>query len=310
MTILSLSRHFSPPFFRLCFVSTDMPALFSPSSVSKCWEAATAVFKWPQCVDCWSSFSPHPFVALFKSLLSFEADVSWSILSNGNAAIATPLKLTIHVDRDRPQCRKQCNFTLHTISSHSSFRLIWLCQVKPSRQRWRVLMVCVIIHAAMWNSREDTANCVQQLLLYGLVHKIKWLFWSEIKLSKEQRPWISDKLTQQPTLNILTRLGETDLCAVWGICGLAQIILHPARLWLPPSLHGRLPECSLNALTLRCPNKSHTQINAHASKMHVLPVRLYLVSDVISVELPLLTPWTRVWCIITLSACICDSSSR
>lgn len=71
-----------------------------------------------------------------------------------------------------------------------------------------------------------------------------------------------------------------------------------------------LPECSLNALTLRCPNKSHTRINAHASKMHVLPVQLYLVSDVISVELPLLIPWTRVWCIITLSACICYSASR
>lgn len=37
------------------------------------------------------------------------------------------------------------NFTLHIISSHSSFRLILLCQVKPSRQRRRVLMVRVII---------------------------------------------------------------------------------------------------------------------------------------------------------------------
>lgn len=64
------------------------------------------------------------------------------------------------------------NFTLHTISSHSSFKLILFCQAEPSHQRGSVLTVRVIIHAAMWNSREDTAERVQQLLLYGLVHKI------------------------------------------------------------------------------------------------------------------------------------------
>lgn len=178
-------------------------------------------------------------------------------------------------------------------------------------------MVRVIIHAATWNSREDTAKCVQQLLLYGLVHKIDsmtLLKWNKTEKGAETAR-ISDKLTQQPTLNILTRLGETDLCTAWGICGPAQRLSCIQRI--SDSLTGcmdgfiyLLPECSLNALTFRCPNKSHTRINAHASKMHVLPVWLYLVSDVISVELPLLTPWTRVWCIITLSACICYSASR
>lgn len=125
------------------------------------------------------------------------------------------------------------NFTLHIISSHSSFRLILLCQVKPSRRR--VLMVRVIIHAAMWNSREDTAKCVQQLLLYGLVHKIDsvtLLKWNKTEKGAETAR-ISDKLTQQPTLNILTRLGETDLCTAWGICGLAQRLSSAS---LTPSL--------------------------------------------------------------------------
>lgn len=95
---------------------------------------------------------------------------------------------------------------------------------------------------------------------------------------------------------------------VWEICGLAQ------RLSCIQPVSDSLRVCMdcfiyLFASTLRCPNKSHTWINAHASKMHVLPGRLYLVSDVISFKLLLLNPWTRVWCIITLSACNCYSAS-
>lgn len=126
-------------------------------------------------------------------------------------------------------------FTLNIISSHSSCRLILLCQVKPSRQRRRILMVRVIVYAALWNSRDNTAKCVQQLLLYGLVHKIDsmtLLKWNKTEKGAETAQ-ISDKLTQQPTLNILTRLGETDLCTAWGICALAQRLSSAS---LTPSL--------------------------------------------------------------------------
>lgn len=49
---------------------------------------------------------------------------------------------------------------------------ILLRQINNLRHRRHVLMARIIIHPAIWNSREETQNCVQQLLLYDLVHKI------------------------------------------------------------------------------------------------------------------------------------------
>lgn len=155
-------------------------------------------------------------------------------------------------------------------------------------------MASIITHATMWNSKEETEDCHQQLPLYHLVHKIDLatlLRWNKTA----KYVWISDKLTQQPTLNILTRLGAAELCAASWICGLAQRFssMKPVSASLHICMDGfmyLLPECSLKALTLRCTNKSHTWINAHASKMHVLAHGLYLVSDVISFQPPLPNP--------------------
>lgn len=176
-------------------------------------------------------------------------------------------------------------------------------------------MASIIVHATMWNSREETEDCHQQLPLHDLVHKFDLaalLRWN--KTAKYAR--ISDKLTRQPPLNILTRLGAAELCTASWICGLAQrfFCMKPVSGSLHICMLGfmyLLPECSLKALTLRCTNKSHTWINAHASKMHVLPHGLYLACDVISFHLPLpnpLTPWVK--CIITISVCFSYLASR
>lgn len=82
-------------------------------------------------------------------------------------------------------------------------------------------MASIIIHATMRNSREETEDRYQQVPLYDLVHKIDLatlLRWN--KTAKYAR--VSDKLTQQPTLSILTRLGAAELCAASRIHGLAQ----------------------------------------------------------------------------------------
>lgn len=77
--------------------------------------------------------------------------------------------------------------------------------------------------------------------------------------------WQIDPLTNFSYVN---EAGGDWFVNLWSC---SQIILCQTHFWLPPFLPSMdgfiylLPECSLKALRLRCPNKSHTRLNARSS---------------------------------------------